>query len=243
MLYANGDGVARNYPLAIRFACEADEQGGQNSEQRIGLLEALRDGKLPTGTVFDVCDEQMSGVMGAYCSDLQIKKNDVGRAQRLKVVERGLPAAARDLLPKLQADETAFERERMRDEFSGGGGSGDTGFRLEDQNLLREQFVINLERFAKGDLPPATAADRERAERQLRQANAAVRAMPVDADVIHMGAPLPTQGGYVRTEAAWQRLFAEWMRFAAVAYPEVSKDAVATELLRLRVHQLKSVAR
>jgi hypothetical protein len=244
MLYANGDGVPRNYALAIRFACEANGSGGQNTEERIGRLEALRDDKPTANRTFDLCDEQMSGAMGAYCSDLDGKKADVGRGRRVAAIAEQLPERARAMLSQLQAAEAGFEQARMRGENTGGRGSGSVGFALVDQNLLREQFVINLERFDKGNLPRATAADRERAQQQLDAAYGAVRALPVsDANAIFLGAALPTQEGYAATEAAWQALFAEWMRFVPVAFPELSRDAAATELLRLRIHQLKSVAR
>ena len=244
MLYANGNGVPRSYALAIRFACELDNSGGQNTAERIGRLKALRDGKPTADPTFDLCDEQMSGAMGAYCSDLAEKKADVGRMRRIRVIEKQLPERALAILPKLQAAETAFEQARIRGEYTGGGGSGSAGFALVDQNLLREQFVINLERFGKGNLPKTTAADRERAERELSAAYEAVKAMPApDPNEVHVSAASPTPEGFAATEAAWQDLFQEWMRFVPVAYPKLSRDAAATELLRLRIHQLKRVTR
>ena len=244
MLYANGNGVPRSYALAIRFACELADRGGQNTAERIGRLEALRDGKPTANRTFDLCDEQMSGAMGSYCSDLDEKKADVGRMRRIKASEKQLPERALAILPKLQAAETTFERARIQGEYTGGGGSGSAGFALEDQNLLREQFVINLERFGKGNLPKTTAADRERAERELSAAYDAVKAMPaLDPNEVHVSSAPPTPEGFAATEAAWQALFQEWMRFVPVAYPKLSQDAAATELLRLRIHQLKRATR
>ena len=244
MLYANGDVVPRNYPLAIRFACEVKDRGGQNNEQRIGRLEALRDANPASKERFDLCDEQMSGVMAAYCSELQGKQEDVGRARRIDTLRDRLPEQARDLLPALQAAESAFEDARMRGEYTGGGGSGSTGFALADQSRLREQFVINLERFAAGTLPRAAPAQREAAEQGLQAASRAVQAMPPpDPNAPHLAAGPPTPEGFAATQAAWRSLFDEWMRFVPIAYPELSIDAAATELLRLRIHQLKEVVR
>lgn len=244
MLYANGNGVPRNYTLAIRFACEEDKTGGQNTEERIGRLEALRDGKPTANTTFDLCDEQMSGVMGAYCSGLAERKADVLRAHRIEAIEKQLPQPAIAMLPKLQAAERAFEEARIQCEYTGGGGSGSAGFALDDKNKLREQFVINLERFSKGDLPKATAANREQVDQDLNAAYKAVQAIPApDPDEPHAFAAPPTPQGFAATEAAWKALFDEWMRFVPAAFPKLSQDAVATELLRLRLHQLKSLAR
>jgi hypothetical protein len=235
MLYANGDGVPRNYALAIRFSCEAADSGGQNMEERIGRLEALRDGKLPAATTFDLCDEQMSGAMGAYCSDLSERQAGVGRARRIAAVKARLPQPADAMLPALQAAETAFEQARMKGEYPGGGGTGSVGFALQDQNLLREQFVINLEHFSAGHVPKASPAIRQAARRELDAACAAAIALPRDPN-----APFgdPTTIGLKTTQAAWQELFEQWMRFTPVAFPGLSQDAVATELLRLRIHQV-----
>ncbi|MBV9613399.1 MAG: SEL1-like repeat protein [Acidobacteriaceae bacterium] len=239
MLYANGDGVPRDYALAIRFACEVGNKAGSNAPERIGRLEALRDGKLPSGTSFDLCDEQMSGAMGAYCSELSLKQADAGRTQRIAAVEAGLSQQAQTMLPALQAAEAAFEQARIKGEYPGGGGTGSAGFALDDQNRLREQFVINLEHFSTGKLPTASSAVRQLAQRDLDAAYAAALAVPRDPN-----APFgqPTVNGIEMTEAAWQELFQQWMLFVPVAFPALSQDAVATELLRLRIHQLKKAS-
>ena len=120
-----------------------------------------------------------------------------------------------------------------------GGGSGSVGFALDDQNKLREQFVINLERFSTGRLPKASAANRQLAQRELDAAYAAALAVPRAPD-----APFgnPTVNGLKATEAAWEQLFGQWMRFAPVAFPNLSADATATELLRLRIHQVNKAS-
>ncbi len=236
MLYANGEGVPRDYSLAIRFACEAAPVGGQNSEQRIGVLEALRSGKLSARTTFDLCDEQMSGAMGSYCSALSERKADVGRGRRVSVITGRLSQRARAMLPALQIDETAFEHARAMGEYPGGGGSGSAGFSIEDQNKLREQFVINLERFSAGTVPNASPANREQAQKKLDEAYKAALAVPRDSNA---GFGNPTADGLRTTQAAWEKLFTRWLLFTPAAFPALSQDAVATELLRLRVHQLK----
>jgi hypothetical protein len=39
--------------------------------------EALRDGKSTTDSTFDLCDEQMSGVMSSYCSWLDERRPNI----------------------------------------------------------------------------------------------------------------------------------------------------------------------
>jgi TPR repeat protein len=239
MMYANGDGVPRDYALAIRFACEVGTKGGSNAPERIGRLEALRDGKLPSGTSFDLCDEQMSGAMGADCSDISEKQADVGRTQRIAAVKARLSQQAQTALAALQTAENAFEQARIKGEYLGGGGSGSAGFAVEDQNRLREQFVINLEDFSTGKLPEASSAIRRLAQQELDTAYASALAVPRNPNAPHGE---PTADGIRTTEAAWQELFQQWMAFAPVAFPDRSQDAEATKLLRLRIHQLKKAS-
>jgi hypothetical protein len=236
MLYANGDGVPQDYALAIRFACEVGNNGGSNEAERIGRLEALRDGKLPQGTRFDLCDEQMSGAMGAYCSEISERQSDGMRAKRVAAIAAVLPARAKAMLPALEAAEDRFEQARIKGEYPGGGGSGSVGFALDDQNRLREQFVLNLENFRAGKVPRATEASKRKAQEEMDAAFAATLGVPRDPN-----APFgePTTGGLKTTQAAWQELFGQWMRFVRVAFPGLEPEAVATELLRLRTHQLR----
>jgi len=102
MLYVNGYGVMREYGLAIRFSCELENVGGQNTSERIAVLKALQNGTLPAGTLFDLCDEQGSGTMGSYCEWLQQKQADVG-ARRLVMLRARLPEKAQTILPALEA--------------------------------------------------------------------------------------------------------------------------------------------
>ena len=246
MLYANGYGVPRDYDLAIRFACELNDLGAAQAETeyRIGRLEALRDGKLPADKPFDLCDDATSGALGSYCEWITQKKADVGRARRLQELQAQLSERAQAQLQELEAAEAAFEKARGKGEYTGGGGSGSAGFEQLDQGQLREQFLINLKRFAAGDLPKATSADRAQAEREVQAAFAAAveNAQPPNTPNRNLGAPDPDKASLGSTQHAWEALFAAWMRFVPIAYPQLAPDSAATELLRLRKHQLQRVA-
>lgn len=236
MLYANGYGVTRDYALAIRFSCENTWAADAEMEERIGRLEALQAGRLKNAKPFDLCDDATSGLMGGACELVQQKQADVGRTRRLAALRAQLPPRAQAMLPSLQAAETAFEQTRKKREYAGGGGTGAAGFVLEDQGQLREQFVINLERFARGNVPRASGIDRRQADAALARAYAAVQAAPVAP---YPGAVQPQ--GVAATQQAWRALFAAWMQFVPVAYPGLSAEAAAVELDRLRMHQLQKL--
>ncbi|MFT4114606.1 hypothetical protein [Silvibacterium sp.] len=234
-LYANGYGVPKNLPLALRFSCELDNMAAQaETASRVGHIEAMESGKLPASKRFDLCDDATSGMMTGWCASVDEGVADYSRAHRIAVVRGKLPRAAQDRLPELQTAEAGFENARVHGENQGGGGSGSAGFALIDQNLLREQFVRNLENFAAGRAPRATPTLRSTAQAQLDKAAKDAATLP----------DLPgsyTHEGLIATQQAWQQLFDAWMRFVPVAFPHLPPDDAATELLRLRIHQLKKL--
>ncbi|WP_124847370.1 sel1 repeat family protein [Acidipila sp. EB88] len=238
MLYANGYGVKQDYALAVRFACEAaGNSASAETELRVSRLEALRDGRLLPTKPFDLCDDATSGAMGSYCEGIAQRLADVGRTQRLQALRAQLPPQAQAMLPGLLAAERDFEHARGKGEYAGGGGTGSAGFQLLDQGQLREQFLINLTRFAAGDLPHATPADRLRAEQQLKAAAASAQARYATPQP-YATALDPTPKSLAATQQAWQALYQAWLRFVPVAYPHLPIDRAATELLHLRIHQL-----
>ena len=184
MLYANGDSVSRDYALAIRFACETDGAEAE-SEGRIGHLEALRDGKLaaakaasnPATGPFDLCDDATSGMMQGACEDHAQRFAEAKRDRLPLGLKTRLPVAAQAMLPQVEGAERAFEKARGRYEIAPSG-TGRAAFVLEDQGRLRDQFSINLQRFAAGELPPATMNRRMEAKRELGAAFAAVQKAP-----------------------------------------------------------------
>lgn len=104
MIYANGSGVPRNADLALKFACEIEDEASAEQEARINHLLLLRQmSDLPVAPPFDLCDNITSGFMGAYCEG---KRVDIGKretAPRIQaVIDEATPAqrAAFDKLPQ-----------------------------------------------------------------------------------------------------------------------------------------------
>lgn len=236
MLYANGQGVARNYGLALRFACEIDGASDAETEGRVEHLVALRDGKQKAAAPFDLCDDTTSGFMMGACTQIAQKKKDSGRGAGLDELKAALPAAAQALFPKLAAAEHAFEQTRMANEIDLSG-SGRASFQLEDQGKLRDQFLLNLRNFAKGVAPRVAAEQATQAQKAEQAAYQATQAAP--KSTWQYGTVKPA--GIAATETAWRALRAEWLQFAAKAYSGLAPGAVATELDRLRTHQLRSL--
>jgi uncharacterized protein YecT (DUF1311 family) len=243
MLYANGQGVTRDPELAIQFACRNTWAAPAEMAGRIGHLEALRDARSAPARPFDLCDDITSGLSMGSCTSVGTRAADAKRSVQVNALVAALPAAAKSAFPALQAAETAFETIRVRNEIDLSG-TARAMFMLDDEKKLRDQFLINLQRFGKRDVPTASAADVAALDarlnttyQQLQHLSAAQweshGAMPFDAS---------RKGDGIReTERAWVKLADAWIAFARVAYPGLPETQVRAQLIRLRLHQLESL--
>jgi uncharacterized protein YecT (DUF1311 family) len=231
MLYANARGVPRDYELAIRFACENSWAADAEMELRIGHLEQLRDARAQVAS-FDLCDDGTSGLMEGACESVRQRLSDVKRRQELDRIAAGWPPRVKEAFQSLRAAEDAFVAARTGKEVDLSG-TGRAAFSLEEEGRLRDQFLINLRRFARGDVPHASPADYQSADHSLNEAYQHLRQAP---ESFWQGTIKPA--GIRDTEVAWLKLREEWVEFARLAYPRLSADTVRTQITRLRLHQL-----
>ncbi|ADV84980.1 lysozyme inhibitor LprI family protein [Terriglobus saanensis] len=238
MLYANGRGVAKNYDLALRFACEQTWAAPAEMEYRIGHLEALRDGKMPATKPFDLCDDGTSGLSMGACEAVTQGLADKKRMGSADAVAKRLPESAKDAFAKLQTAETAFEIARARGEVDLTG-TGRAAFSLEEEGRLKDQFQINLQRFAKGDVPAATAPDVTKLDAEM---NDVYRGLQNSQKYKNASGGAVTALGIQKAQRAWLLLRDAWIAFAAKAYPGLARERVEAQLIRLRLHQLRSLA-
>jgi hypothetical protein len=89
---------------------------------------------------------------------------------------------------------------------------------LREQGRLRDQFLINLKRFAKGDIPAASGADQQAADSKLKEVYKQIQA----SDESAWQYQTIKSSGIRETERAWLKLRDAWIEFARLAYPEVS---------------------
>jgi len=235
MLYANGYGVARNFDLAIRFACENDWAAEAEDTYRIGHLESLKTNG-PGDKPFDLCDDTTSGLSDGTCTSIQAAALDTVRRRRIDALVATLPPAARAAFPALQAAESAFEDARIRNEVDLSGTSR-AAFQLDEEAKLRDQFLINLQRCGKGDLPSATPAQIAALDRKLNEVYQQIQHAPASQWQYVTVNP----AGIRATEEKWIALRDAWISFARLALPRLPVSSLQSELIRLRLHQLHSL--
>jgi uncharacterized protein YecT (DUF1311 family) len=236
MLYANGKAVHRDYNLAIRFACEIPQSAEGEMELRIGHLEQLRD----TGATskFDLCDDALSDQMLGACAFVSRKLADLKRKAQFDTLARGWSPEVKEAFKSLEKAEAELEEARALNEASHSG----TAHGLLDQAeraKLRDQFLGNLKRFAKGDVPAATEADLEVVDHKLNAVYRQLEGLPRKRWKQSTTPPPVIR----KTEQAWMKLRDAWIEFGRLAYPALSSTRIAAEITRLRLDRLESMAR
>jgi hypothetical protein len=236
MLYANGQGVARDYDLAIRFACEQGWTSDAEMELRIGHLEAMRDGRAEPAH-FDLCDDITSGLSMGACTSIKTSRADVRREQEIETIAARFPESAKPFFARLRNAEAAFEDARCGDEIDLSGTARGM-FALEEQKRLRDQFLINLQRFDKGDIQKVSNPELGQLDHALNSVYQDIQRAP--ADTWKYGTIKPD--GIRETERRWGALADAWLDFAKQAYPNLEPNAVRAQIIRLRLHQLRALA-
>jgi uncharacterized protein YecT (DUF1311 family) len=232
MLYANGRGVAKDPDLAMRFACEQQWASPAEMDYRLHHLMDIKDGK-PQQTAFDNCDDITSGLSMGRCTEVHQRFADADRARKLSAITAKLTPSQRQLYDRLYSAEDNFEIVRVNNEIDLSG-TARAMYQLADRGKLRDQFLINLQRFSKSDIPQATAADVKNLDAQMNVLYQKIMQAPED--------PFPGMvkpQGIRDTQRAWLKLRDAWMDFSKSAYPTLSSDRVMAQLIRLRLNQLR----
>ena len=229
MLYANGEGVARNIPLAKRFACEYDGAPAEVSG-RLEHLDAIASGK--DRKPIDICDDITSGMMMGFCA---AHDGDAARAQREKrwtSLQASWSPAQRGALADMRKAAKAYFESVSREETDMSGTA--RGMMAENAyEALDKALLADVEHFEHGKLPKARAQELATADRGLNATYKKVLArLNAHADSGPYGTV--TAEGVRTTQRLWLGYRDAWVRFAAARYPAVAADAWRAWLTRDR---------
>lgn len=239
MLYANGEGVPRDLPLARRFACE---YGGATAEiqGRLDHLQQIEDGDVSAR--FDVCDDITSGYMAGFCVG-----REAGFAHEVR--ERDWQALQSDWTP-VQRDAWRSLRTAADDYFQHAGsseidlsGTARAAFSVDARQTLEIQLIEDVQRFERGMRPTQTMADLAPADRALNAVYRSVRAQLQDgtAGREYSMFGTVTADGVRNTQRAWLRYRDAWIAFAATRWPNTATDAWRAWLTESRTAMLETI--
>jgi hypothetical protein len=174
-------------------------------------------------------------MMGA-CEFVHQQFSAAKRRQDLDVISATWSPEVKEAFKPLAAAEETFAAARSGNEVDQAG-TGRAAFSMEEEGRLRDQFLIELRRFARGDVPRASLFDYQTVDRELNDAYQRIEQSPDGA--WQYGTVKPS--GIRDVEQAWLKLYNAWVEFARVAYPNLSADTVRTQITRLRLHQLQEL--
>jgi uncharacterized protein YecT (DUF1311 family) len=233
-VYANGEGVERNVPLAIRFACE---QGWAPAEfeLRVQHLQSLIE-KPEGGKRFGFCDDITSGAMDGFCAGLNAEIAAGRRNDAMRNLSPPWPRPQQVQFDTLVKAEDSYAEAHANSETDMSG-TIHSARAIGVEEHLRDLFVAGLQSFENGHLPRGSASDfaREDAELNLlyRKARAAAEAHKNG----WLGAIQPE--GIQRAERAWLSYRDAWVAFAKSHYPSTDSNAWLTMLTANRVASLR----
>jgi hypothetical protein len=231
LVYANGEGVPRNLDLARRFVCEIKEAATAETLARLKVIDKIA--MTPTAPPkFDLCTNASTGLTYGWCAGIQLRYHDAKRYDQLVAYVDKLTPQQQEAFKTLQAAEAAFEADRLKNEVDQGGLTG-WARQLQEEDKIRASFVNDFFLFAKPDYAQPTTFD-------------AVNAMVMknDTELMTKGTSILrgttiTVDGIKETQDAWVKYRDAWRAFEAAVNPQVSGDAVATQISRERLFHLR----
>jgi uncharacterized protein YecT (DUF1311 family) len=239
MLYANGQGVARDTDRAIHYACGLDFIAKAEMEARIAHLSTGP----ASGKPFDQCDDITSGAMGGVCAGLRESRSRSVREARLERAAHALPAASLNAFARLRLAAESYARAGAGEEDMQGSAAAD--FAIQHEARLREEFMQAALDAIAGKLPPASKDSFVERDRQLNQLYQAVMTAPSRQPdwPDRIGDSTIAHADVRKAERAWLAYRDAFLAFGASLPSGPDPAAIKTLLTGQRIAELRRVER
>lgn len=238
MLYANGQGVKRNIPLAKRFACE---YGGAPAEVegRLNHLDDIAGGK--TRDPVDLCDDITSGMMMGVCARREADFAQTARERRWTALQASWTPPQRAALANLRkAAKDYFDNVAREETDMSGTARG--AMASDAYETLDIALLADVERFERRERPAKVPADFARDDKTL---NSVYRKILAALDIAKKKDDFAygtvTPDGIRTTQRTWLRYRDAWAAFAAVRYPATPKEVWLAWLSEARTKALVEI--
>lgn len=238
MVYANGHGVKRNFPLAKRFACE---YGGAPAEVegRLAHIDDIAGGK--TRDPIDLCDDITSGMMMGVCARREADSAQSARERRWTALQGSWTPPQRAALGALRkAAKDYFDNVAREETDMSGTARG--AMATEAYETLDVALLADVERFERRERPAKVPGDFARDDKALnsvyRKILAALEAAKKSDDFAY---GTVTPDGIRTTQRSWLRYRDAWVAFAAVRYPATPKEVWLAWLSEARTKALVEI--
>jgi hypothetical protein len=245
MIYANGRGVKRNLPLAMKFACES---GGAPAEIN-GRIRHLEDLATATGEPqqpFGFCDDITSGYMEGICTGVAATYRDARREKSIAHIASSYSPTQRAAFSALRDAAADYFNAHAKNEVDLSG-TARGAFWIEDIQHNWDLFLRDLMTLEADTLPAAGAKASRQADTRLNATLHAVLAEPSLRQRPPAGFPppgIPVVGGTISRQGIrvdqylWLSYRDAWLHFAAVRKPTLPRSTVQAWITNQRIDNL-----
>jgi uncharacterized protein YecT (DUF1311 family) len=231
MVYANGQGVKRNYKLAKKAACDV-EGAPAEIQSRIQHLLDMETGKKGANSKIDICDDITSGFMMGYCSSLDSNLKEQIREQKFNEISSRWTDEEKAGFKILMSKANKFFTERSESEVDQSG-TARAAMSIAEYTALREDFSNSLSDFESGKLPAFTQKDFTVADRKLNRTYGKLKKDKAEDDLNTV-----KMEDIQRVEYIWISYRDAWVDFGKLKYPSIPDYAWKTYFTNKRTKML-----
>jgi uncharacterized protein YecT (DUF1311 family) len=233
-LYFNGAGVKRNIPLAMRFACESDE-----NMVRLALPEIEKlNGSHGANAHLEFCDYASTTITMSFCSDYESQIGDDRRSRYYNSLKSSMTPDQKTAFEKLLAARKAYIEVHASEVDQGG--TIRAMRTIGSRNILENLFRTDVAHFERKKWPVlsgnqikmADALLNREYEKKLQQLGRQTR------EAIDQGAV--TASHLSSVEKTWEAYRDAWTAFARLRYP-AAVAAIRAEITLERYRLVKTI--
>jgi uncharacterized protein YecT (DUF1311 family) len=234
MLYANGQGVKRDFGVARKAVCDAGGAPAEISgrlDHLARMEQAVRDGTAPES--FDFCDDITSGMMQGYCTKIAARQAGQKREAMQAALVAGWPAAHQAAYVPLRQAQAAFRK--ARDGEVDLSGTARAAMVIDEEEAVENAFSGLLARAEAGRLAAVAPGRARAADAALNATWKRLQATPdPEFDTVKLV-------DIVKAQRAWLKYRDAWIAFGRVRYPALPADAWIATLTEQRDSQLQDL--
>ena len=232
-IYFNGAGVKRNIRLAMRLACESEEDMAKLALPHIAKIA----GSLPAHEPFEFCDYAATTFSMNFCSGYQSEIEDDRRSRYYNSIKSSMTLEQRAAFDKLLAAQNAYIKAHASEVDQGG--TIRVVRTISSQSILKDLFRAEVVRFERKKWPVLS-------DRQIATADTLLR-REYGKKLQRLHTQTKQDGGAITAsdlsgvEETWQTYRDAWVAFARLRYP-AAVDVIRAEITLDRYRLLKTIA-
>lgn len=233
-LYANGAGVERNFPLAVRFACEFEESAAEMALQDLGKQSSAASARTP----FDFCHYAATTFTMNFCAGYTSEIEEDRRRRFFNKLKSSMNSGQEAAFEKLIAAQQAYVRAHAAEVDQGG--TIRTIRIIGSQEILNDNFQADVVHFERKQWPALSTAQIAEADSLLhRELEEKLQQLGTRTeDEIEQGGV--TARGLSSAQRAWKSYREAWRAFAGLRYPAAA-DAMEAKVTIDRFRLLKTI--